>query len=162
MRPTLAFQGNGLRYALPPVSYAKAIDYWFGACMMFIFGALLEFAIVNSYMRRANKFDYFAQNMKWSKRYSAGRNPAEYGSPPLLTTDQSSCSATPEKKHFRNPRRDIGRLGYDHIVHQAVRYSRKALNVDKRCRVIFPVGFIIFNAFYWWYYLWMADNSTQV
>ncbi|KIH52429.1 hypothetical protein ANCDUO_17470 [Ancylostoma duodenale] len=24
------FQGNGIRYALPPVSYAKAIDYFYG------------------------------------------------------------------------------------------------------------------------------------
>ncbi|KAH7694067.1 Protein LGC-41 a, partial [Aphelenchoides avenae] len=59
--------GNGMRYALPQVSYAKAIDYWFGACMLFVFLALLEFALVNSYMRRSDKYE------KLSNKYSVDR-----------------------------------------------------------------------------------------
>uniref|UniRef100_A0A914WGX4 Uncharacterized protein n=1 Tax=Plectus sambesii TaxID=2011161 RepID=A0A914WGX4_9BILA len=156
---TMSTLGNGLRYALPPVSYAKAIDYWFGACMMFVFGALLEFAIVNSYMRRANKFDYLAQNMKWSKRYS-GRGHDDMGDSPIptLMTEVFSCPTTPEKKHFKQVKRELGRLGYDHLIHQAFRYSRKALMVDKRCRVVFPLAFITFNSLYWGYYLWMVEK----
>ena len=39
-------QASGISSKLPPVAYIKAIDVWIGACMTFIFGALLEFAFV--------------------------------------------------------------------------------------------------------------------
>ncbi|KAL3123254.1 hypothetical protein niasHT_006797 [Heterodera trifolii] len=57
---SLSTLGNGLRFGLPQVAYAKAIDFWFGACMFFVFLSLLEFAAVNSFMRESDKYERFA------------------------------------------------------------------------------------------------------
>ena len=44
-----------VRSALPKVSYVKAIDVWMAVCQMFVFAALLEFAIVNVLSRRKSR-----------------------------------------------------------------------------------------------------------
>lgn len=60
---SLSTLGNGLRIGLPQVSYAKALDLWFGVCMFFVFLNLLEFAVVNSYMRKAEKYEKMAKTV---------------------------------------------------------------------------------------------------
>ncbi|KAK5968725.1 hypothetical protein GCK32_019459, partial [Trichostrongylus colubriformis] len=69
---SLTTLGNGLRFGLPQVSYVKAIDLWYGACMLFVFSALLEFAIINSYMRKSEKFDSLGKRIYSS--IAAGRS----------------------------------------------------------------------------------------
>lgn len=61
---TMATQSSGINASLPPVSYTKAIDVWTGVCLTFVFGALLEFALVNY----ASRSDMHRENMKKTRR----------------------------------------------------------------------------------------------
>uniref|UniRef100_A0A914XXN0 Neurotransmitter-gated ion-channel transmembrane domain-containing protein n=1 Tax=Panagrolaimus superbus TaxID=310955 RepID=A0A914XXN0_9BILA len=42
---TISTQANGVKLALPEVSYLKAIDVWLGVCLAFAFGVMIEFTI---------------------------------------------------------------------------------------------------------------------
>ena len=42
-----------MQSSLPPVAYTKAVDVWTGVCVIFVFSALLEYALVN-YAARAD------------------------------------------------------------------------------------------------------------
>ena len=43
---TITTLANSIRATLPPVSYSKSIDYYLLACFLFVFAALVEFAVV--------------------------------------------------------------------------------------------------------------------
>ncbi|CCD69051.1 Ig-like domain-containing protein [Caenorhabditis elegans] len=63
---TMTTQASGINAKLPPVSYTKAIDVWIGACLTFIFGALLEFAWVTYISSRS----FYKRNKNCSSRNS--------------------------------------------------------------------------------------------
>jgi len=75
---TMATQISGINASLPPVSYTKAIDVWTGVCLTFVFGALLEFALVN-YASRSDQHKRemlnsaltHSQQMRWRQATAA-------------------------------------------------------------------------------------------
>ncbi len=50
-------QSSAISQRLPRVSYIKAIDIWMTACLVFVFGALIEYAFVNVLARKEKSED---------------------------------------------------------------------------------------------------------
>ncbi|XP_037786312.1 glycine receptor subunit alphaZ1-like isoform X1 [Penaeus monodon] len=120
---TLTTLASGIRASLPPVSYVKAIDVWIGTCMIMVFGALLEFTLVNWLANK--KIINHSQTMFKIPRLLAGSDYAET----KAQEEEPPAAASPQT------------------------YITYARALDRLCRVLFPGGFLIFNLVYWPYYL---------
>uniref|UniRef100_A0A914E1B4 Uncharacterized protein n=1 Tax=Acrobeloides nanus TaxID=290746 RepID=A0A914E1B4_9BILA len=126
---TMATQASTVNNRLPPVSYIKAIDVWIGMCTCFLFGALIEFAIVT--------FLYNRQVAR-SKRLLKGDD-----SQRLILDDSFT-------RRNQNSRNDF--IQYPILNRAMGKIARDAKAIDAFSRISFPVSFLLCNIVYWWCY----------
>ncbi|KAJ8297805.1 hypothetical protein KUTeg_024336 [Tegillarca granosa] len=122
----------------------KAIDIWMAICLLFVFSALLEFAIANVLSRKdTNKgFKFksvFFLPLSDSRRKKKRNTELVVGSDGEMKLDpESDPTLQRPKKHCR------GEL--------------YAMYLDVACRFFFPLLFLLFNLIYWTMYL---SNSSK-
>ncbi|GFT91549.1 glycine receptor subunit alpha-3 [Trichonephila clavipes] len=125
---TLATQHAQSQKSLPPVSYIKAIDIFMSTCTLFVFSSLMEYAIVNIVIGQAEE----------RERMTSGL----FNDVQLIRVE-SEIRVPNGTKVARSPS----------LRRRSESSERRALQIDKTSRVIFPLLFVVLNVAYWCYYL---------
>ncbi|XP_011498643.1 PREDICTED: glutamate-gated chloride channel isoform X3 [Ceratosolen solmsi marchali] len=181
---TMATQTSGINASLPPVSYTKAIDVWTGVCLTFVFGALLEFALVNY----ASRSDIHRENMKklyQKMEHSSSVDPASepfepdgatnfsmnlpplapdwkskaahFFQKPLVRQEEDSMSMEKMPQceiHTQPPKKNCCRSWLS-------KFPTRSKRIDVIARIIFPLVFALFNLAYWSTYLFREEADGE-
>ncbi|XP_038121549.1 glutamate-gated chloride channel isoform X15 [Culex quinquefasciatus] len=165
---TMATQTSGINASLPPVSYTKAIDVWTGVCLTFVFGALLEFALVNY----ASRSDMHRENMK-KKRRELEQASLDAASDLLDTDSNATFAMKPLVRHPGDPLA-LEKLRQCEVHMQApkrpnccrswlakfpTRKCSRSKRIDVISRITFPLVFALFNLVYWSTYLFREEEE---
>ncbi|XP_045486992.1 glutamate-gated chloride channel isoform X5 [Pieris napi] len=148
---TMATQSSGINASLPPVSYTKAIDVWTGVCLTFVFGALLEFALVNY----ASRSDMHRENMKKTRREMEAAASMDAASD-LLDTDSNTTFAMMRQCeiHMTPPKKNCCRIWMS-------KFPTRSKRIDVISRITFPLVFALFNLAYWSTYLFRDEEEQK-
>ncbi|XP_025201732.1 glutamate-gated chloride channel isoform X3 [Melanaphis sacchari] len=165
---TMATQTSGINASLPPVSYTKAIDVWTGVCLTFVFGALLEFALVNYASRSDTHRDDMSKKCDLERTVSMDVGDYEDG-PNSFNMVRSNST-----KPLMRPELMMSRDKMSQIIHQAPpmeknscwkswmsKFPTRSKRIDVISRILFPMVFAMFNMSYWSTYLFREDTEED-
>ncbi|XP_050415025.1 glycine receptor subunit alpha-2 [Patella vulgata] len=122
---TMTTQSTGVNNSLPRVSYTKAIDVWMSTCLVFVFAALLEFAVVNVISRKDDLNEFSLRGV--------------FSIPKDIENGEVSLPLEP-RDPYSTPK----------PIKRGVVY---AMYLDVASRILFPAIFILFIICYWAYYI---------
>ncbi|XP_074598820.1 glutamate-gated chloride channel-like isoform X2 [Brevipalpus obovatus] len=148
---TMATQISGINATLPPVSYIKAIDVWTGVCLAFVFGALLEFALVNyasrsDAHRAARGINGIRYQRRWDKEGNIISDDAAYAMHTLF--------AKSHEIHANDPNKNF-------LSRWWSKFPTRSKRIDITSRICFPLMFSIFNVVYWVTYVFRRKDTIR-
>ncbi|GFQ72559.1 glycine receptor subunit alpha-3 [Trichonephila clavata] len=155
---TLVTSERAIREKLPKVSYVHALDIWNVVCTGFVFASLVEYALVNYIYHKDKRRRKKASGMKRAEstatfcsmdsdsastfRMFAKKGELEPGMPNKKAASSASLSdlqsVTQVDMSCGWPLEELKMTPQD-----------IANSIDRKCRYIFPAGFMVFNVIYW-------------
>ncbi|KAL3990641.1 cation transporter family protein [Acanthocheilonema viteae] len=166
----LTFQFGNIVKNLPRVSYVKALDIWMFGCVGFIFLSLVELAVVGY----VDKLD-LRKKRRIRVRESSFRKHTEPWNmkPPRNTNSRLQLSNIDNRNiHDNNssfttlwssdyPSRQMQRESFRRISTAEEPRKTDGEKIDEISGKTFPLLFIAFNMFYWFYYIGLCRRFIK-
>lgn len=159
---------------LPKVSYIKVSEVWFLGCTCFIFGSLVEFAFVNTIWRRNRSVEVKKVKSKYilkstltprMKRHKMIDNTEQtrpncdrflsVDSPVIITVGDdtsnrfTSSESITTSSSYGGSTKELDKKSHENSSWSTMTPHEVSLWIDRKARFVFPIAFIIFNAFFW-------------
>uniref|UniRef100_A0A3P8TN20 Gamma-aminobutyric acid type A receptor subunit beta2 n=1 Tax=Amphiprion percula TaxID=161767 RepID=A0A3P8TN20_AMPPE len=170
---TMTTINTHLRETLPKIPYVKAIDMYLMGCFVFVFMALLEYALVNYIFfgrgpqRQKKAAEKLATANNEKMRMDPNKVTLALGLNDPRNTMLTYDSSTLQYRKAGLARHNFGRNALErHMTQKKSRLRRRASqlkitipdltdvnSIDKWSRMIFPTVFSFFNIVYWLYYV---------
>ncbi|XP_077869888.1 glycine receptor subunit alphaZ1-like [Saccoglossus kowalevskii] len=151
---TLTTLSSAARAHMARVSYTKAIDIWMLICSVFVFAALLEFAMTSYVHTKATGM---------SKKYRHIPLDSPVSNSPLkrrirsteISIEERHCLHESAMLNIDLPLSHIGKriITKRKTAKDPERLFRASRNIDIYSRGLFPLVFLLFNIVYWPIYL---------
>ncbi|XP_071124551.1 glycine receptor subunit alpha-2-like [Mytilus edulis] len=136
---TMVTQSSGVNASLPRVSYTKAIDVWMSTCLLFVFAALIEFAVANVLSRRDLNRGFRLKDIPILPRISTKKKKTKSAEVVIGENGEMKLNPATDPTLSRSMNRTPGHI--------------QAMYLDVASRFFFPFLFAMFNVFYWTHYL---------
>ncbi|KAE9549015.1 hypothetical protein FO519_007773 [Halicephalobus sp. NKZ332] len=135
---TMTTVQSSINSKLPPVSYIKLVDIWLGACQAFVFGALIEYAVV-AYLDSSKRTGYNRkEQLRKSQKREFFMEETEFYQPPC------TCGLSPQVTPMR-PQISLR----ERFRRFFIKPDYLPAQIDYYARFLTPLMFLGFNAVYW-------------